>query len=93
MQGAPLSNMPRMPTTIGPPQRHSPLLDTSSSAPTPAGSCPRRLAEWSSVIECGSLLLPRVAVVPRWAGGLTARHFTTRSSTALHGLVQANDDY
>jgi hypothetical protein len=53
----------------------------SSIAPMPAGSAP---VVWLS----GSRLL-RVAVVPRWADS-SSLHY---SSTALHGLVEANDHY
>lgn len=78
-----------MPTTIGPKQRHSPLLTTTLNRADARRLCPRRLAERSRVAHaCLEWLWCRV--------GLTARHFTdylALLTTALHGLVQANDHY
>lgn len=60
-----------------------------STAPMPAGSVPVVwLSDREWLTACLEWLWCRV--------GLTARHFTTlhtRLTTALHGLVQANDHY
>ena len=65
MQGALLY----MPSTIGPKQRHSPLLTTTLNRADARRLCPRRLAERSRVAHAWLEWL-------RCRVGQTARHFT-----------------